>query len=189
MGNPATLILSAVLAIVAVGAIQAQQTAALVEDVQVIGYRRLTKEDILKHVKTKPGEPYSEELIKRDFDAVLHLGWFDKTKSRVIREDRKRGGVVVVFEVAEIPLVLDVTFEGLGDDVKAAELVEAFRQQNIKVARDCVYELVEIRKAIRTIKEIFASRGWPDYGITVRQEHTSASYTSITFVVERRARF
>jgi len=188
MGRPATSIVAAVLAIVVVGTIQAQQGAALVEDVQVIGYRRLAKEDILKHIKTRAGESYSEELVKRDFDAVLKLGWFDKTKSRVTREDGRRGGVVVVFEVAEIPLILEVTFEGLGDDVKAAELVAAFRRQNIKVAKDDVYEPVEIRKAMRTIKDVFASRGWPDVGVTFRQSLTE-THASITFVVERQARF
>lgn len=188
MGKAAISILSAILAIVAVGTMQAQQSAALVEAVEVVGNRRLAKEDILKHVKTRAGEPYSEELIRRDLKAVLKLGWFDATRSRVTQEDGRRGGVILVFEVVELPLILDVTFEGLGE-VKESELIDAFRQQNIKVAKDCVYEPVEIRKAIRRIKEIFASRGWPDYAVTIRQEHPSASYTSITFVVERQARF
>ena len=85
-------------------------------------------------------------------------------------------------------MILDVPFEGL-NEVKESELIDAFRQQTIKVAKDCVYEPVEIRKAIRTIKEIFASRGWPAYAVTIRHDRTSPSYTSITFVVERQARF
>jgi outer membrane protein assembly factor BamA len=181
-------ILSAILIPFVSGTVPAQQSRRLVEEVEVAGYRRLTREDILRQVKTRAGEPYSEELIQRDLQSVLQLGWFDRTRSRVTQENGRCGGVIIIFEVVELPLILDVKFEGLGD-VKESELIEAFRQQDIKVANGLVYEPVEIRKAMRTVKNVFALRGWPDYLVTVRLERSSASYTSITFEIERQARF
>src|SRR6267378_1572735 len=104
-------------AVIAVGGLvygaPAQRSSRLVEGVAVIGYRRLSKEDILKHVKTKPGEVYSWKQVQRDLQSVLALGVFDKRETRVLQETGQRGGVVIIFEVVELPRILEISFKGL----------------------------------------------------------------------------
>jgi len=39
--------------------VQAQRSKRLVEAVKVVGNRRLSAKDILSHIKTRPGEPFS----------------------------------------------------------------------------------------------------------------------------------
>src|SRR5690349_7603491 len=75
--------------------IQAQQPAQrTVEDVQIIGNRRLRREDLLYYVQTRAGDPFSEQQIQRDLQTLLALGFFDKVQSRVYTEEGPRGGVV-----------------------------------------------------------------------------------------------
>ena len=74
----------------------------LVEGVDIIGNRRLTAKEILSWIQTRAGDPYNEEKLKRDFDALLGTGQFDKTQTRVMIEDGARGGVKVIFEVVEL---------------------------------------------------------------------------------------
>jgi hypothetical protein len=66
----------------------------------------LTANEILSWIKTRPGSSYSEEKLKRDFDAILATGQFDKTQTRVMIEDGVRGGVRVIFEVVELTFVI-----------------------------------------------------------------------------------
>ncbi len=80
-----------------------EETARLVESVDIIGHRRLTTKEIFSWIKTRPGDSYSEEQLKRDFDALLATGYFDKTETRVMTEPGMRGGVRVTFEVMELP--------------------------------------------------------------------------------------
>lgn len=75
----------------------------LVESIEVIGNRRLTAKEIFSWIQTQPGNPYSENQVKRDFDAILATGYFDKTQTRAIIEDGVRGGVRVIFKVVELP--------------------------------------------------------------------------------------
>ena len=77
----------------------------LVESVEIIGNRKLTAEQILSWIKTRPGDTYREEQVKRDFDAILATGYFDKTQTRAIIEDGVRGGVRLIFEVVELPAI------------------------------------------------------------------------------------
>src|SRR6266550_5235441 len=85
--------------------VNAQQNQRLVESVDVTGNRRLRKDDILYWVQTRQGDPYNEQQVERDYQAILALGFFDKTATRVLTENGPRGGVNVIFEVKELPII------------------------------------------------------------------------------------
>src|SRR5215218_8039264 len=74
-----------------------QQQRVLVEDVQVEGNRRLRDEDVLYHIQTRPGDAYNEAQVQRDYQALLNLPFFDKTRTRVATTEGPRGGKVVIF--------------------------------------------------------------------------------------------
>src|ERR1041385_7421944 len=59
-----------------VSAQQPQQR--LVESVDIVGNRRLRKEDILYYIQTRAGDPYSPEAVNRDLQTILSLNFFDK---------------------------------------------------------------------------------------------------------------
>ena len=81
----------------------APATGSLIEELDIMGNRRLTKDEILLWIKVRPGDVYDEERIKKDFDALLATGYFDKLSTRVVMEVAVRGGVRIVFQVAELP--------------------------------------------------------------------------------------
>ncbi|MEO8434976.1 MAG: POTRA domain-containing protein [Pyrinomonadaceae bacterium] len=157
------------------------QRSRIVEAVEVVGNRRLSAKDILSHVKTRPGEPFSAWQSSRDLQELVRLGVFDKTQLRVTSETGVRGGVVVVFEVAELPLLLEVKFRGLRG-IEESEVIAALRERNISLVKDSVYDPVKIRAARLLIRELLASRGWPNTVVTIRSE-LGGTYVSIEFAV------
>src|SRR5436853_5387604 len=60
-----------------------QQPQRLVENVDIVGNRRLRKEDILYYIQTRAGDPYSPEAVNRDLQTILSLNFFDKVGTRV----------------------------------------------------------------------------------------------------------
>src|SRR5204863_6148231 len=92
--------------------VRAQQPQQrLVEGVDIIGNRRLRKEDILYYIQTRPGDPYNPDSVNRDLQTILSLNFFDKVGTRVTKEDAPRGGVRIIFEVKELPIIRDIQFE------------------------------------------------------------------------------
>src|ERR1700749_2234079 len=87
------------------------QQRVLVEDVQVDGNRRLRDEDILYHIQTRAGDVYNEAQIQRDYQALLNLPFFDKTKVRLSTTDGPHGGKIVIFTVEELPVIRELTFK------------------------------------------------------------------------------
>jgi outer membrane protein insertion porin family len=162
---------------------QAQQPAQrTVEDVQIIGNRRLRREDLLYYVQTRAGDPFAEAQIQRDLQTLLALGFFDKVQSRVYTEEGPRGGVVVIFEVKELPIIRDLVFEGL-HSVAESDVLKAFRERRVGVSKESIYDPVKARNAIRVIKELLASHGHPNATVEQRRENISATSIGLTFAV------
>jgi len=154
----------------------------LVESVDITGNRRLRKDDILYYIQTRPGDVYSEEQVQRDYQTLLSLTFFDKTRTRVLTETGPRGGKVVIFEVAELPMIRDLTFEGL-KSVPESDVLKAFREKRVGVSKESTYDPVKVRNGMRVIKELLAASGHPNATVEERKEEVSATSLAITFVV------
>jgi outer membrane protein insertion porin family len=158
------------------------QGQRLVESVDITGNRRLRKDDILYYVQTRPGDPYNEQQVQRDLQAILALGFFDKTATRVLTEEGARGGINVIFEVKELPIIRDLQFEGL-KSVPESDVLKAFRERRVGISKESVYDPVKARNAMRVMKELLAARGHPNATIEERRDEVSATSTALTFVV------
>src|ERR1700754_842289 len=162
---------------------QQPQSQRLVESVDVTGNRRLRKDDILYWVQTRPGDVYNPEQVERDFQAILQLGFFDKTATRVFTENGPRGGVNIIFEVKELPVIRDLTFEGL-KSVQESDVLKAFRERRVGVSKENIYDPVKSRNAMRVIKEMLAAGGHPNATVEERKEEVSATSIAVTYVVQ-----
>ena len=161
---------------------EASQSRKCVEIVEVVGNRRLSREYILSHIKTRAGETFSLKRSQRDLQEILALGVFDKAKTRMFTEQGERGGVVVIFEVVEMPLILEVRFQGLRE-IKESEVFEALHQKHINIVRDAVYDPVAVCNAQHLIQRLLVSRGWPNPMITVMTFRQELSHVSIEFTI------
>lgn len=162
--------------------VNAQQGQRLVESVEISGNRRLRKDDVLYYVQTRPGDPYNEQQVQRDLQAILTLGFFDKTATRVLIEDGARGGVNVIFEVKELPIIRDLQFEGL-KSVQESDVLKAFRERRVGISKESTYDPVKARTAIRVLKELLSARGHPNATIEERRDEVSATSTALTFLI------
>src|SRR5713226_10388350 len=159
-----------------------QPQPRLVENVDIIGNRRLRKDDILYYIQTRPGDTYSEAQVARDLQTLLGLGFFDKVDTKVLTEIGPRGGINVIFDVKELPIIRDIQFEGL-HSVAESDVLKAFREKRVGVSKEAIEDPVKIRNATRVIKELLAAKGHPDATVKAGIEHVSATSDAITFEV------
>jgi outer membrane protein insertion porin family len=159
-------------------------TQQLVESVDIQGNRRLRDEDLLYYIKTRAGDVYDAAQLERDLKELLSLNFFDKTATRVYTSAGVRGGVDVIFEVRELPIIRDLQFEGL-EAVPESDVLKAFREQRVGISKESVYNPVNAQKGIRVIRELLASKGFPNAKVTVKDEEVSATSTAVTFEVDQ----
>ena len=161
----------------------AQTQQRVVESVDIIGNRRLRKDDILYYIQTRAGDNYNPATVQRDLQAILALGFFDKVDTRVTEEIGPRGGVIVTFYVKELPIIRDIQFEGLSS-VAESDVLKTFRERRVGVSKEAIYDPVNVRGAIRTLKEMLSAKGHPNATITEDREPISATSVAITFQID-----
>jgi hypothetical protein len=155
-----------------------------VESIDVMGNRRFMAKQILGWIRTRAGEPYDEIQVKRDFDAILSTGYFDKLSSRVFIEDGLRGGVAVYFEVVELPVINEVAFEGLKID--PAIVKEAWKAAHISLDKGGAYSPDTGKAAIRVIKQVLDQRALGYSKVDVLGEMLNSQTINLTFVITDR---
>ena len=156
----------------------------IVESVDVSGNRRLRDEDLLYYIKTRPGDVYDPAALERDLRELLSLNFFDKTYTRVLTTDGARGGVNVIFEVRELPIVRDLQFTGL-KAVQESDVLKAFREQRVGISKEAVYDPVKARNATRILRELMASKGYPNATVNIKEEEVSATSIALTFEIDQ----
>lgn len=162
---------------------QSNPQQQLVEAVDIQGNRRLRDDDLLFHIRTRPGDPFDPRQLERDLQALLSLNFFDKTATRVLTEPGARGGVNVIFEVRELPIIRDLQFDGL-KSVQESDVLKAFRENRVGVSKESIYDPVKSRNAVRVLKGLLAAKGHPNAEITVDEDKVSETSVAITFRID-----
>jgi surface antigen-like variable number repeat protein/TonB-like protein len=153
-----------------------------VEELDTIGNRRLTPKEVRSWIKTRPGDNFNTEQIKKDLDALLATGYFDKPYTRVYSEEAARGGVRVVFEVKELPLIFEVKFVGLNKSEQSS-IDEALREGKVNLRSGAPFDAVQGKMASRIIKHFLESKRRLDVNVDLRVENLAAEKVSLTFIV------
>ena len=156
----------------------------LVEEVDIQGNRRLRDDDLLYYIKTRAGDVYNQAQVESDLQQLLSLNFFDKTATRVLTEPGVRGGVRVIFEVAELPVIRDLQFKG-ANAISEADILKAFREQRVRISKEERFDPVAAQKGTRVIRELLASRGYPNATVKVEDEEVSATSTAVTFDIDQ----
>lgn len=155
----------------------------LVEAVDIQGNRRLRDEDLLFYIQTRSGDPFDPRQLERDLQSLLSLNFFDKTATRVLTEPGARGGVNVIFEVRELPIIRDLQFEG-AKSITESDILKAFRENRVGVSKESIYDPVKARRAIVILKELLSAKGHPNATIDIQEDEVSATSVAITFQID-----
>jgi len=156
----------------------------IVESVDIQGNRRLRDEDLIYYIRTREGDVYDPAALERDLQELLSLNFFDKTATRVLTTPGVRGGVNVIFEVREWPIIRDLQFVGL-KAVEESDVLKAFREQRAGISKESIYDPVKARAGTRILRELLAAKGYPNAKVEVAEEEVSATSVAVTFKIDQ----
>jgi len=160
----------------------AAATGRLIEEIDIVGNRRKTKQEILALIKTRLGEPYNATQVEADLQELLKTGYFDKLGTRVTLEDATRGGVRVIFEVSELPLIAEIAFAGSVPGEQAA-IINEFARQRVDLRIGRPFDPVNLKKATQVIEDYFRSQGWLNVKAEASVEYLATTEVRVVFKI------
>jgi outer membrane protein insertion porin family len=141
------------LAMVSIAAL-AQQPQTI-EQIRVIGSRRIPRETILARLFTHVGDSYDPATIERDFNSLWNTGYFDDL--RIEREETEKGIILNVY-VREKPTIRDITYPGL-NAVSQSDLLDRFKKEKVGISVESQFDRAKVKHAETVIKEVESEHG------------------------------
>ena len=149
----ARLMILLVLALTA-GAALAQQPQTI-DQIRVIGNRRIPKETVLARLFTHPGDTYDPISIERDFNSLWNTAYFDDV--RIEREDSEKGIILNIF-VREKPTIREINYKGL-NAVSQSDVLDRFKKEKVGLSVESQYDPSKIKRAETVLKDILSEHG------------------------------
>jgi len=136
------------------GAALAQQPQTI-EQIRVIGNRRIPKETVLARLFTHPGDTYDPISVERDFNSLWNTAYFDDL--RIEREDSEKGIILNIF-VREKPTIREINYKGL-NTVSQSDVLDRFKKEKVGLTVESQYDPTKIKRAETVLRDILSEHG------------------------------
>jgi len=146
--------LFAILLLVSAAAAAMAQSLTI-EQIRVIGNRRIPKETVLARLFTHPGDTYDPVSIERDFNSLWNTGYFEDL--RIEREDSEKGVILNIY-LKEKPNIREINYKGL-NSVSQSDVLDRFKKEKVPLSVESQYDATKIKRAETVLKELLAEHG------------------------------
>ncbi len=152
----------------------------LIEAVEVRGNRRIPSETIRYNLQTRPGEPIRLGVVQRDIRALYALGYFEDIR---VEEEDGEGGKIVIFEVAEKPIIRAIDYEG-NDSVTLSSILERLRDTGVGLSVEIPYDETRIQRAKAVLLSLLAEQGRQNATVEVETYDIPPNAIGVAFVID-----
>ena len=121
-----------------------------IENVQFRGNRRVPAATLRTRIFTKPGDPYDDNALRRDFMALYNTGLFEDIVLRV--EDGERGKVVT-FEFKERPVIRSIEYKG-NKSVTHSDILDRLKDRKVGLTVESRFDPTRIKRAEVVLKQL-----------------------------------
>jgi outer membrane protein insertion porin family len=123
----------------------------LIKFVEIQGNMKVSNETIHSKLKSKVGDPFSENIVQEDIKKLYSIGYFDDISVDI---DSFEGGVKLVFIFKEKPAITSIDFQG-NKEFETSDLKE-----KITISSGAVASLPLITDNVRKIISFYQSEGY-----------------------------
>ena len=144
-----------------------------VERIDFEGNRRIRRDTLQARIFTRPGDPYNEETLRRDFQALWNTQFFEDVKLRVEDGD-KPNGKIIVFEVTERPVIRRIRYEGI-HSISESDILDRFKEKKVGLTVESQFDPTRIKRAEVVLKELLGEHGRQFAKVTPQYEKIASS--------------
>ncbi|MFY9803829.1 MAG: outer membrane protein assembly factor BamA [Candidatus Acidiferrales bacterium] len=130
----------------------------VIERIEFIGNRRIQRDTLLARIFSRPGDPYSEEAVRRDFQALWNTQFFEDIRLEVEDSPDQPNAKIVVFYVQERPIIRRIEYKG-NKSITESDILDAFKDKKVGLSVESQFDPTKIKRAEVVIKELLAEHG------------------------------
>jgi len=155
---------------------EAQQQAKpiIIERIDFVGNRRVRSDTLQARIFSRKDDVYSEETLRRDFQALWNTQFFEDVKLRVEDSPDHANEKIIVFEVKERPIIRRIRYENI-HSVSESDILDRFKERKVGLSVESQFDPTKIKKAEVVIKELLGEHGRQFAKVTPQYERIASS--------------
>ena len=157
-----------------------ENTPQTIDDIRVIGNRRIPKETVLARLFTHRGDVYDPLTVERDFNSLWNTGYFENV--RIEREDTPKGIIINIY-VKEKPTIREINPKGL-NSVTWSDVLDRFKKEKVGLTVESQYDPTKVERAVVVLRELLAEHGHQFAVVKVDVKTIPPASVSINFNIK-----
>ena len=150
------------------------QSTAVIERIEFFGNRRIRTDTLKARIFSREGDPYNEETLRRDFQALWNTQFFEDVKLQVEDSSDRPDGKIIIFNVKERPQIRRIRYEG-NKSVSESDILDRFKERKVGLSVESPFDPTKIKKAEVVLKELEGEHGRQFATVTPQYERIASS--------------
>jgi outer membrane protein insertion porin family len=150
-----------------------------VQDVRVVGNRRVEVDAIRAAITARKGAPYDPKKVQADIRALMKLGYFSDV---TVEREGRRDAPVLVYRVTERPAIREWRAEG------NRELSKKDLEETVTLKPGQLVDPAAVQKDVKKIQEKYVEKGYYLAEVSSRLEERPDNQVDVVFVVNEQAK-
>src|SRR5580700_1243414 len=146
----------------------------VIDRIEFVGNRRIRTDTLKARIFSREGDPYNEETLRRDFQALWNTQFFEDVKLRVEDSPTKPNGKVIVFEVTERPVIRRIRYDGI-HSISESDILDRFKEKKVGLTVESQFDPTRIKKAEVVLQELLGEHGRQFAKVTPQYERIASS--------------
>jgi len=155
-------------------------SGAIIERIEFVGNRRIRSDTLRARIFSREGDPYNEETLRRDFEALWNTQFFEDVKLSVEDSPDKPNEKIIIFEVRERPVIRRIRYEGI-HSISESDILDRFKDKKVGLTVESQFDPTRIKKAEVVLKDLLAEHG-RQFAIVTPQYERIASSNAVILV-------
>jgi outer membrane protein insertion porin family len=150
------------------------QPPAVIERIEFLGNRRIRSDTLKARIFSREGDPYNEETLRRDFQALWNTQFFEDVKLRVEDSPDKPNAKIIIFDVRERPQIRRIRYDGI-HSISESDILDRFKERKVGLSVESPFDPTKIKKAEVVLKELLGEHGRQFAKVTPQYERIASS--------------
>ncbi len=129
-----------------------------IERIEFQGNRRIQRDTLLARIFSRAGDPYSEEGVHRDFQALWNTQFFEDIRLEVEDSPTNPNAKILVYYVTERPIIRRIEYKG-NKSVTESDILDRFKERKVGLSVESQFDPTKIKRAEVVLKELLAEHG------------------------------
>jgi outer membrane protein insertion porin family len=150
-----------------------EEAQPFIEHIYFEGNRRIRKDTLQARIFSREGDPYNEDTLRRDFQALWNTQFFEDVRLEV-QDGDKPNGKTIIFYVKERPVIRRIRYDGI-HSISESDILDRFKEKKVGLTVESQFDPTRIKKAEVVLKELLGEHGRQFATVTPQYEKIASS--------------